>query len=91
MEIVTTPESWVIDNVITAFMMLLNQRNAFPVNTTFVPMLRRDIRLKSIPNYEAFLEYCFQRNADSIVSKLKEFQFVIIPIFNSKLKKTKIR
>ena len=74
----------------TAFMILLNQGNAFPVGTTFVPMLCTAIRLKSMPDYEAFLEYYFQRNIDDAVSKLKKRQPVSIPIFKSKLKKIKI-
>ena len=86
---VITPKPWVIGNLISAFMILLNQRNAFAVGTTFTPMLRTSIRLKSIPDYEAFLEYHFQRIIDTVISKLKECQFGIIPIFNSKLKKTK--
>ena len=88
-ETVITPESWVFGNVISAFIMLLNQGNAFAVDRTFVPMLRTAIRLKLIPNYEAFLEYYFQRNADAVLSKLKECQFVKMSVFNSKLKKTK--
>ena len=39
---VVTPESWVIDDVISAFMMLLNQGNAFAVDTTFVPIFCTD-------------------------------------------------
>ena len=45
-ETVITPESWVIGNVINAFMMLLNQGNALAVDTTFVTILRTAIRLE---------------------------------------------
>ena len=49
-EIVIKPESWVIDNVISKFMMLLNQGNAFAVELIFAPILHAAIRLKSIPD-----------------------------------------
>ena len=88
-ETLITPESWVIDNVITAFVMLLNQGNAFAVDTTFIPMLRTSIRLESISAYENFLDYYFQRNIDTALCKLKECRSALISIFNSKLKKTK--
>ena len=75
-ETVVTPESWVFGNMISAFMMLLNQGNAFAVDTTFDPMLCMAIRLKSISGYKAFLEYYFPRDIDTVVSKLKECQSV---------------
>ena len=46
------PVSWDIDDVVRAFMMLLNQGDAFAVDTTFAPMLSMDICLKSIPDRE---------------------------------------
>ena len=58
-ETVITTESWVIDNVISALMVLLNQGNAFAVETNFISMFCTAIRLKSILNYETFLEYYF--------------------------------
>ena len=85
-ETVITPESWLIDNTISASIMLINQGNAFADDTTFVPMLRIAVRLKSILDYDAFLEYYFQRNMDAAVSKLNEFQPAAI--VNSMWKKT---
>ena len=83
------PELWVIDNVISAPMMLLNQGNAFPVATTFVLILCTTIRLKSIPYYGAFLVYTFPKYIDTVVSKLNEFLSVLIPILSRKFRKTK--
>ena len=87
-ETVITPQSWVIDNVISAFMMLLNEGNIFAVDSVFVEMLRRAIRLKLIPNYESFLQYYFPRDIGTLLCKLKACQSVLIPIFNSTMKKT---
>lgn len=84
-----TPESWVIDNLISEFMMLHNQRNAFAVETGFVRTLCVDLRFKSIPDYETLLEHYFQRNIDPAMTKLKEFQSLSILIVNSESKKTK--
>ena len=52
-------------------------------------MLRTAIRLKWIPYYVALLEYYFPRDIDSVVCKLEECQSILIPIFESKLKKPK--
>ena len=53
-ETVITLESRVIHNVISAFMILVNQWNAFAVDTTFVSMLCKAILLKSVPDYKDF-------------------------------------
>ena len=58
---VIMPKSWVIDNVISAFMMLLNQGNGFAVDSTFVPIFRTAIRLKSIPDYDSFFGALFSK------------------------------
>ena len=69
-------------------MMLLNEGNVFAVDSVFVEMLRRAIRLKLIPNYESFLQYYFPRDIGTLLCKLKACQSVLIPIFNSTMKKT---
>ena len=90
-ETAVTTEPWVIDNVTSAFMMLINHGNDYAFGTTFAPMLRTAMYLKSILDCDAFLEYYFQRNIDILVSKLKKSQSVLTFVFNSNSKKTKNR
>ena len=87
-ETVITPKSWVIVNLISAFMMILNEVNVLAVDSIFVEMFRRAIQLKLIPNYKYLLQYFFLRDIDTVLCKLKACQSVLIPIFNSTMKKT---
>ena len=89
LETVISPKAWVIDNLLSAFLMLLNQSTVFSLDTAFVTMLRQSIRLKYIRTRGDFLRYFFVRNLNEKLNQLKASQSVLIPVFNSKLKNRK--
>ena len=88
-ETLMAPESWITGNMVDVFTMLLNQGNTFAVDTNFVPMLSMAVHLKSIPNFEAFLEHYFQIDVGTMLSKLQQFKSVLITNFNNEWRKAK--
>ncbi len=88
-ETVLTPKSWVFDDVISAFLMLLNRDTVLALDTVFVTMLRQAIRNKYIATHAEFLEFFFGQNLHNTMNQLKISQSVLIPVFNSKMMRTK--
>ncbi len=54
---VLMPKSWVFDNVISAFSMLLSRDIVFILDTLFVPMSQEAIRNKYTATHAEFLEF----------------------------------
>ena len=80
---VKTLKSWVVDNVISAFLMLLNHNNVYALDTTFSTIFLQSLRLKYITSHGEFLRYFY---ASSELDKLMTCHFVLIPLSKRKLK-----
>ena len=89
LETAISPKAWVIDNLLSAFLMLLNQSTVLSLHTAFITMLRQSIRLKYIRTHGDFLRYFFARNLNEKLNQLKTSQTVLMAVFSSKLKNKK--
>ena len=91
LETVISPKSWVIYNVLSAFLMLLNQSTVSLLERALVTILRQSIRLKCVRIHGYFLRYFFAPNLSEKLNQLKTSQSVLIPVLSSKLKNRKDR
>ncbi len=52
-------KDWIFDNIIGAFLMLLDQDTVFALDTVFVTMLQQAIHNNYIATHPKFLEFFF--------------------------------